>query len=364
MTAESRTILSVKSLKAYLYEKSRRTFNRVIQDATFDVKMGQITGLVGESGSGKTLTACSILGILPHTPGIVGGKIIFRNKDGSQDMLEGISDDRICKINQNGNSLVIHKDLSAWNRLYNYEGRMKKLRGREICIIMQGAKSSLNPYMTVMDQIVEGSEIGNHGNCDSDSVNKLMLELNLGPHANKFSNELSGGTCFRVMIGMALAASPGLLIADEPTTGIDPPLQVKIVELFEKYKSSINSDTQHSPAMLLITHQMHLVRRLADWIVVMYGGNVVERVRSQDLYSDNCHPYTAMLLRSARVKNLCNRQNAIGTIGQKTDTSKDQKGCIFQHHCPLVDKTCREEIPIWTELSESHFIRCHHHDKL
>ena len=300
---------------------------KAVDDVSFDIYEGEVLGIVGESGSGKSVTANSILRLIPDPPGkIVGGKILFR-----------------------GENLL---DLSYTE--------MQQYRGKEISMIFQEPLTSLNPVMKIGDQVIEVIEQHEKNLSKEDAFAKAvqMLEAVGIPDAQKrmkdYPHQFSGGMRQRVMIAMALSCNPSLLIADEPTTALDVTIQAQILELMTKLK-----EEKKEAAVLLITHNLGVVAELCDRVIVMYGGKIQEIADVHPLFENPLHPYTKGLLASLPDpgKQLKGKLQAIpGLIPHILELPK---GCKFCTRCPDVMDICWEKEPELKEISEGHFVRCH-----
>ena len=283
---------------------------RAVDGVSFTLEPGRTLGLVGESGCGKSVTALSIMGLIPHPPGrISGGEIFFEGVD-------------LLK-------------LSA--------GQLRELRGDRMSMIFQEPMSSLNPAFTIGAQIVEG--ILRHRPMGSAAAKRRAIEMlervRIPSPAQRFDDyphRLSGGMRQRVMIAMALACEPRLLIADEPTTALDVTIQAQILDLMRTLREETGT------AILLITHDLGVVAELADEVAVMYSGRIVEHASVAALFAEPQHPYTIGLLGS--IPKLPREQERLVSIdGQVPDPMAPVPGCRFHPRCPFVDDKCRSEDP-------------------
>lgn len=291
-------LLQVENLKTYIYDPGHKGFFRIVDDVSFRVPRGKTVAVVGESGSGKTRLIYSIMGLIDASPGIVGGHIYLQFDGQTVDLLEGL--DQVCEVSEQNGRLSISKDERRWRRHCGYEARMQKVRGRRIGLMLQEAKSALSPYQNVYAQIREAYVIG-HGTTEGadETVRMLLRELHISEKASEYPHNLSGGTCHRAMMALSFAADPDLLIADEPTTGLDCPLQVKIVEMLDRYRRGelIPTKTEKQRSLLLVSHQLEVVEKLADEIVIMYGGKIMENGPAEVLLrGEGRHPYTRKIV--------------------------------------------------------------------
>ena len=302
---------------------------RVVEDVTFDVGQGEIVGLVGESGSGKSVTAMAIIGLLGEQGSIGAGS----------------------SIRLNGRAI---SDLE--------EQEMLKIRGRDIGIVFQEPMTSLNPLMTVGYQISEAlrKHLGMSTRATRTRAAELLAEVGIPDPAirvGEYPHQLSGGMRQRVMIAMALACNPQLLIADEPTTALDVTIQAQILMLMRSLRE------RNGSGILLITHDLGVIAGMADRVVVMYAGQVVEIAPVGPLLTRPGHPYTKLLLSCApTVDDPVARLPIIP--GQLPAPSAWPDGCRFHTRCPLADGRCVVEAPPLRTLEGRRAIRCHHSDKV
>ena len=309
---------------------------KAVDDVSFVVNAGEALAVVGESGSGKSVTSLSIMGLIPNPPGrIVDGSIRFRTREGT---------------------VVDLAKLPA--------KQMRRLRGREVAMIFQEPMTSLNPVLRVGDQIAEAASL--HLALTRDAARKRaldMLDLVEIPAAkqrySEYPHQLSGGMRQRVMIAMALACDPLLLIADEPTTALDVTIQAQILALLDKLRRDIGT------AVLFITHNLGVVAEIADRVVVMYAGRVVEEGAVGAIFASPRHPYTRDLLAclprralddDAFARSARRRLKAIpGQVASPTDLLP---GCAFAPRCSLAAAECVVEMPPLAELDGGQRSRC------
>jgi len=307
---------------------------RAVEDVSFTLNAGETLAIVGESGSGKSVTSLSIMGLVADPPGrVVGGEILFRTREGT----------------------VV--DLARLPLR-----SLRRLRGRDIAMIFQEPMTSLNPVLTVGSQIAEAVEI--HLGADRQRAMRRardMLDLVEIPAAaqrlGEYPHQLSGGMRQRVMIAMALACDPVLLIADEPTTALDVTIQAQILVLLEKLRREAGM------AVLFITHNLGVVAEIADRVVVMYCGRVVEQAGVRELFRTPRHPYTRGLLAclprralDAEGRHATRRLNAIP--GQVASPLDPLPGCPFSPRCALAIAECDTAMPPLAELAAGHRSRC------
>jgi len=318
------TLLAIRSLKTSFFAAGGEV--RAVDGVDVTINEGETIGLVGESGCGKTVLALSIIRLVPDPPGrIVGGSISFK-----------------------GTSLLELDQES-----------MRKIRGNEISMIFQEPMTSLNPVFTIGDQIDEVIRL--HQGLDRRKAREKtieMLELVGIPDPEKrvkgYPHQLSGGMRQRVMIAMALACEPGLLIADEPTTALDVTIQAQILDLIESLKKRIGM------SVLIITHDLGVIAGISQKVSVMYAGRIVEHAPVRDLFHSPLHPYTIGLLTS--LPRLDERRVAgrrLPTIpGMVPDLRVMPKGCPFEPRCDRAQRHCTDEPPGLVEIRPGHWVSC------
>ncbi len=315
------SLLEINNLKTHF--RTRDGWVHAVDGVSFSIAPGEKLGVVGESGCGKSVTALSIMRLIQRPPGeIVDGSILF----GGQDLL----------------------DIS--------ESAMRKVRGKQIGMIFQDPLNSLNPVMTIGSQITEVLELhlGLRGQAARNRTAELLREVGI-PEAEKrlhsYPHQFSGGMRQRVMIAMALACRPQLIIADEPTTALDVTVQAQILEL-------INSiSTEYKSAVMLITHDLGVVAGMTDRVVVMYAGNVIEMAPTEELFANPRHPYTLGLL--ASVPRLDEeRQEMLTPIeGSPPDLLHPPQGCRFAPRCLFVTSQCKNPPPL-RSVGSNHIAAC------
>jgi len=315
-------LLEIRNLKTWFAVEGGGEFPAV-DGISLSLDAGHTLGIVGESGCGKSVTALSIMGLVPQPPGrIAGGEILFEGTD------------------------LLQLTPTA----------MRELRGDRIAMIFQEPMTSLNPAFTVGDQIVEG--IQRHLPMSRDAAKALAIEMLARVHIpapdqrfDDYPHKLSGGMRQRVMIAMALACKPKLLIADEPTTALDVTIQAQILDLMRTLRE------QTGTAIILITHDLGVVAELADDVAVMYAGRVVERAKVADLFAQPQHPYTIGLLGS--IPRLDVEQDRLAAIeGQVPNPLAPVGGCRFHPRCPFVVERCRSEEPPISDVGGGHLAAC------
>ena len=351
------SLLTIENLRTYFYSRAKRAFVRSVDGVSLAVARGETLGVVGESGSGKTVTALSAAGLITGSPGVIEGRIHF----GTRNLLDGL--ERHVQVEErDGRIMAVEKDERGWRR--QVQKLMAGVRGKEIAMIFQNPRAALNPYATVGAQLVEAIRLHTRFKGKSEAKERALhwLErVRIDSPRLRFDNHpfgMSGGMCQRVMIAMALSAEPSLLIADEPTTGLDATIQSRIVELLGELKSETGITT------LLISHDISVVRRLADRVAVMYAGTVVESGPAARVLQPNAnHPYTAALLASVPDAETIRTKSALQAIeGEVPDTINAPHGCRFYGRCNRVTDAVRERCahaqPPLAEIAPGHKTRC------
>jgi peptide/nickel transport system ATP-binding protein len=302
---------------------SERGEVRAVDGVSLELERGRTLGIVGESGCGKSVTALSIMGLVPQPPGrIAGGEVLFEGED-------------LLKVPAR---------------------RMRDLRGDKLSMIFQEPMTSLNPAFPVGEQVAEviirHRKLDARG-ADAEAVEMLRRVRIPSPErrATDYPHQLSGGMRQRVMIAMALACNPKLLIADEPTTALDVTIQAQILELMRALRAELGT------AIILITHDLGVIAELADDVMVMYAGKVVERCAAERLFLEPQHPYTVGLLGS--IPRLHLEQERLSAIeGIVPDAAAFPQGCRFHPRCPFAVDKCRAELPPLLPMGDNHYAAC------
>ena len=356
-------LLTIEDLRTYFYSRSKQAFIRSVDGVSLEIAKGETLGIVGESGSGKSITALSVMGLISAGPGVITGKIEFISDGMQTNLLQGL-DDHVKVTMTDGRIMNVSKDLVAWER--NTEAVMSAVRGKKIAMIFQNPKSSLNPFETVGKQIMEAIQLHTKHKNEAEARERAITWLDrvkIDSPRLRFDNYpygLSGGMCQRAMIAMALACEPSLLIADEPTTGLDATIQSKIVDLLAELKSELGITT------MLISHDISIISRLSDSVAVMYGGTVVEYGPARDILSaqfSSKHPYTTALLASIPSSRNIKEKGYLQAIeGDVLDTINIPAGCRFYSRCIRVTDGIREKCerrePDLREIELGHKVRC------
>lgn len=325
MSSGADAILSVRNLKTYFFIEAGEA--QAVDDVSFDLPAGKTLALVGESGCGKSVTALSIMRLVPDPPGkIVNGQILFEGQD------------------------LMDMD----------DAGMREIRGNDISMIFQEPMTSLNPVFRVGNQIA--SILRLHRGLGKKAARAQAIDLldQVGIPApesrvDDYPHQMSGGMRQRVMIAMALACNPKVLIADEPTTALDVTIQAQILDLLRKLQQ------ERGMALLLITHDLGVVAEMADEVAIMYAGKVIEQAPADDLFSNRAHPYSQGLFNS--LPGQYRSGNRLETItGQVPAATHFPSGCRFHPRCPKAMQICQESIPDKTSLSTNHDVNCWLHD--
>lgn len=314
-------VLQVKGLRVEY--PTRRGVVHAVDDISFDVGAGEIVALVGESGCGKSATAHAVLRLIAAPGRVPGGQILFENED-----LLAVS-----------------------------EARIRQVRGNRIAMVFQEPMSSLNPVQRIGDQVAEPMlQHGLAGKAEAwQRAGQLLARVNIpDPQArlHDYPHQFSGGMRQRVMIATAMACSPRLIIADEPTTALDVTVQAQIIELL---RSAAKAD---ATGVLLITHNLGVVARYADRVNVMYGGQIVESADADALYAAPAHPYTRGLLQSVPSLTQPLGERLVPISGQPFDALNRPGGCSFHPRCPQAQPRCREQAPPQVQVGASHRVVC------
>jgi oligopeptide transport system ATP-binding protein len=323
------TLLDVRNLTTLF--KTENGIVQAVNGISFQICRGETIGLVGESGCGKSVTMRTILRLIRQPPGIVrGGPILF---DGQHDLLNVT------------------------------EEQMRRIRGREIAMIFQDPMSSLNPVLTVGRQLTEVLE--EHMRMNRWEAYRRAVQLlemvgipNAKQRLNEYPHQFSGGMRQRAMIAMALACSPKLLIADEPTTALDVTIQAQIIDLVKELQHEFEM------AVIWITHDLGVVARLAQRVLVMYSGYIVEDASVNELFYQPLHPYTAGLLASLPRLDEQNNASLSAIPGQPPNQAELPRGCPFTPRCTLSTQRCAEENPALEQYGRNHWAACWESEKL
>ena len=316
------TLLEVKDLKTHFFTSDGVV--KAVDGVSYDLEEGETLGLVGESGCGKSVSALSVMRLIPDPPGrIVDGTILLDGED-------------ILKVQMDD---------------------MREIRGAKIAMVFQEPMTSLNPVLTVERQLTETLQLHmgmNKLESQRESVNLLTRVGIPDPEERikQYPHQFSGGMRQRVMIAMALSCNPRLIIADEPTTALDVTIQAQILDLMKSLT------TEFGVALIIITHNLGVVARYADRVNIMYAGKVIERGNASEIYSNPRHPYTVGLLRSVPRLDLPRRAKLDPIEGQPPDLINLPPGCSFRDRCRWAIDKCATDSPELMESSEGHLSAC------
>ena len=315
-------LLEVKDLKTYFFTHEGTV--KAVDGINLKVNKGETLGLVGESGCGKSVTALSIMRLIPSPPGkIVGGNIHFEGK----------------------------------NLLELGEKEMRKIRGRKISMIFQEPMTSLDPMFTIGDEIAEVIKL-HQGLKKNEAREKAIESLKIvgmpdpEKRINEYPHELSGGMRQRAMIAMALSCNPALLIADEPSTALDVTIQAQILRLIDELRKKFGT------SVLLITHDLGVIAETCDNVAVMYAGHIVEHTDVNTLFRNPLHPYTKGLMKSIPRLDIDTERLEI-IRGLVPNLLNMPPGCPFQPRCDFCSEVCTKELPKLVETEKNHLVRCH-----
>lgn len=319
--SEKNVLLDIENLKLSFFTPGGEV--QSLRDVTISLNEGEVLGIVGESGSGKSVTAFSIMKLTPYPGRIIGGSITFNGK----------------KISEMS------------------EKEMRRVRGNEVSIIFQDPMTSLNPVYTIGNQIMEVIRL--HTDATKEQARKRAEELlelvginEPEKRLKQYPHEMSGGMRQRIMIAIALACEPKLLIADEPTTALDVTIQAQILELMMELKEKIGM------SIIMITHDLGVVSSMCDKIAVMYGGKIVEYGTGEDIFYNPKHEYTKGLLKSIPRLDAVEHEKLVPIEGAPVDVMNPPAGCPFAPRCDSCMKICLRQMPPYTTIEEEHYSAC------
>jgi len=315
-------LLQVKDLRTYFYTEEGLV--KAVDGVTYDVQEGETLALVGESGCGKSVSALSLLKLIPIPPArIVSGEVLFEGDD-------------LLKLN---------------------EDEIRKIRGNRISMVFQEPMTSLNPVLTIGKQMTEALELHLRLSNEAATARAIQLLEMVGVaeaerRITDYPHQFSGGMRQRVMIAMAMACNPKLLIADEPTTALDVTIQAQVLEVMARLSREFGT------AVIIITHNLGVVARYADRVNVMYAGKIIETSTAEKVYADPRHPYTLGLLRSVPRLDQATGEKLIPIEGLPPDLGNLPKGCSFYSRCTYRVDKCKEEYPPLQLVDENHYAAC------
>ena len=322
------TLLEVNDLRTHFFTMDGTV--KAVDGVSYDLEEGETLGLVGESGCGKSVSALSLMRLIPDPPGkIVNGEVLLDGED-------------ILKIDMD---------------------EMRNIRGAKMSMVFQEPMTSLNPVLTIERQLTETLQLHKGmGRSESrrEGVNLLARVGIPDPEQRikQYPHQFSGGMRQRVMIAMALSCNPRLIIADEPTTALDVTIQAQILELMKSLT------TEFGVALIVITHNLGVVARYADRVNIMYAGRIIERGTAKEIYSNPRHPYTVGLLRSVPRLDLPRRAKLDPIEGQPPDLVRLPEGCAFRARCRWAIDKCATDMPFLQETSQNHWSACWRSDEL
>ncbi len=315
-------LLQVKDLRTWFY--TEEGIVKAVDGVTYDVAEGETLALVGESGCGKSISALSILRLIPIPPGrIVSGEVLFENED-------------LLKLS---------------------EEEIRHIRGNKISMVFQEPMTSLNPVLTIGKQLTEAIEL--HLKLDKQAATQRAIQLlemvgvaEAERRINDYPHQFSGGMRQRVMIAMALSCNPKLLIADEPTTALDVTIQAQVLEVMARLSREFGT------SVIIITHNLGVVARYADRVNVMYAGKIIESSTASNVYADPRHPYTLGLLNSVPRLDQGHGEKLIPIEGLPPDLAQLPPGCSFYPRCVYRIDKCKDEYPPLALVAENHYAAC------
>ena len=323
---------------------------RAVNGVSYNVPKNAVVGIVGESGCGKSVTSMSVMRLIQGPTGqIVSGSIRFKSH-------ERLLDDRGRPVvNENGEFEMVDKVYDIAKMPIR---EIHRIRGKQVAMIFQEPMTSLNPVFTIGQQLDEVTlihvpgatkEMAKEKSCEMLRLVGIIPENVYGA----FPHELSGGMRQRVMIAMALAAEPRLIIADEPTTALDVTIQAQILDLLQDIKNKIDG------SILLITHDLGVIAEMADYVVVMYAGKVIEKGTVMEIFKDPKHPYTIGLQKSKPTMNLDDSTELYNIPGNVPNPTNMPNQCYFKERCAMCVNKCSGEYPGMVQVSPTHFVACH-----
>ena len=343
-------ILEIEDLHTYFY--TEQGVVQAVNGVSYDVPRNAVVGVVGESGCGKSVTAMSVMRLIQGPSGqIVDGSIRFKAYDYKRDA----KGNPVLKA---GSQTEYEMEEKVYDIAKMPVHEIHRIRGKQVAMIFQEPMTSLNPVFTIGEQLDEVTFIHTPGATKEQARAKSeeMLRLvGIIPENvyNAFPHELSGGMRQRVMIAMALAAEPRLIIADEPTTALDVTIQAQILDLLQDIKNKIDG------SILLITHDLGVIAEMADYVVVMYAGKVIEKGTVQEIFRDPRHPYTIGLQKSKPTMTLDDGAELYNIPGNVPNPINMPSYCYFKERCDKCTAKCAGDYPCMVQVSPTHFVACH-----
>ena len=347
-------ILEIQDLHTYFY--TEQGVVKAVNGVSYDVPKNRVVGIVGESGCGKSVTSMSVMRLIQGPTGqIVDGEIRFKAYDYKRDS----KGNPIPKAGGAEGEYEMEEKIYDIAKMPIHE--IHRIRGKQVAMIFQEPMTSLNPVFTIGEQLDEVTFLhvpGATKEMAREKSEEMLRLVGIIPENvySRFPHELSGGMRQRVMIAMALAAEPRLIIADEPTTALDVTIQAQILDLLQDIKKKIDG------SILLITHDLGVIAEMADYVVVMYAGKVIEKGTVYEIFQDPKHPYTIGLQKSKPTMTLDDSTELYNIPGNVPNPVNMPTHCYFKERCAKCTAKCSGDYPEMVQISPSHFVACHLYD--
>ena len=347
---DDRNILEIEDLHTFFF--TEQGVVKAVNGVSYSVPKNSVVGVVGESGCGKSVTSMSVMRLIQGPTGqIVDGSIRFKAYDYKRD-------EKGNPVPKNGSTGEYEMEEKIYDIAKMPIHEIHRIRGKQVAMIFQEPMTSLNPVFTIGQQLDEVTLLHQPGatNASAKAKSEEMLRLvGIIPENvyNAFPHELSGGMRQRVMIAMALAAEPRLIIADEPTTALDVTIQAQILDLLQDIKNKIDG------SILLITHDLGVIAEMADYVVVMYAGKVIEKGTVYEIFQDPRHPYTIGLQKSKPTMTLDDSSELYNIPGNVPNPINMPEHCYFKERCAMCTAQCSGDYPGMIQISPTHFVACH-----
>ena len=348
---DSRNILEIEDLHTYFF--TEQGVVKAVNGVSYDVPKNAVVGVVGESGCGKSVTSMSVMRLIQGPTGqIVDGSIRFKS-------LEYKTDSKGQPMKDEQGNVITEEKVYDIAKMPIRE--IHRIRGKQVAMIFQEPMTSLNPVFTIGQQLDEVTLLhipGATKQMAKEKSEEMLRLVGIIPENvyNAFPHELSGGMRQRVMIAMALAAEPRLIIADEPTTALDVTIQAQILDLLQDIKNKIDG------SILLITHDLGVIAEMADFVVVMYAGKVIEKGTVMEIFQDPKHPYTIGLQKSKPTMTLDDSTELYNISGNVPNPVNMPSHCYFKERCAMCTSRCSGEYPGMVQVSDTHYVACHLYD--
>ena len=350
---DDRNILEIDDLHTYFF--TEQGVVKAVNGVSYDVPKNAVVGVVGESGCGKSVTSMSVMRLIQGPTGqIVEGSIRFKSSE--------------YKLDEKGSPVLdANGERVTEEKVYDIAKmpihEIHRIRGKQVAMIFQEPMTSLNPVFTIGQQLDEVTLLhvpGATKQMAKEKSEEMLRLVGIIPENvyNAFPHELSGGMRQRVMIAMALAAEPRLIIADEPTTALDVTIQAQILDLLQDIKNKIDG------SILLITHDLGVIAEMADYVVVMYAGKVIEKGTVMEIFQDPKHPYTIGLQKSKPTMTLDDSTELYNIPGNVPNPINMPSHCYFKERCAMCTSKCSGDIPGMVQVSPTHFVACHLYDEV